>query len=117
MLPRIDDSTYSLRKSFSSMCVKLVCMLFALWLPAPRLSLPGASLDGQMARTWPGYRDAQRNGWMKFLSASYPPGSKRLSLDLSEVQTKMVVEDDAVLSTNRASTQQHFWWPMKFALE
>ena len=43
-----------------------------------------------------GYRDALRDGWVKYLSAAYPPGSKRLSLDLRMVQTKMVVEDDDV---------------------
>ena len=43
-----------------------------------------------------GYRDALRDGWVKYLSAAYPPGSKRLSLDLRMVQTKMVVQDDDV---------------------
>ena len=42
-----------------------------------------------------GYRDALRVGWVKYLSAAYPPGSNRLSLDLSAVRTKVVVEDDA----------------------
>ena len=42
------------------------------------------------------YRDALRDGWVKYLSAAYPPGSKRLSLDLRMVQTKMVVQDDDV---------------------
>ena len=43
-----------------------------------------------------GYRDALRHGWVKYLSATYPPGPKRLSLDLRTVQTKFVVEDDDV---------------------
>ena len=43
-----------------------------------------------------GYHDALCYGWVKSLSASYPPGSKRLPLDLSMVQTKVVVEDDDV---------------------
>ena len=41
-----------------------------------------------------GYHDLLRYGWVKYLSAAYPPGSKRLSLDLSTVQTKVMVEDD-----------------------
>ena len=41
-----------------------------------------------------GYRDALRDGWVKYLSAAYPPGFKSLSLDLRTVQTKVVVEDD-----------------------
>ena len=28
-----------------------------------------------------GYRDALRDGWVKYLSAAYPPGSNRLSLE------------------------------------
>ena len=53
------------------------------------------------------YHDALLDGWMKYLSAANPPGSKRLSLDLSTVQTnlKVVVQDDDVKSINRASTQ------------
>ena len=43
-----------------------------------------------------GYRDALRDGWVKYLSAAYPPGSKRLSLGLGMVKTKVVVEDDDV---------------------
>ena len=39
-----------------------------------------------------GYSDALRDGWVKYLSAAYPPGSKRLSLDLRTVQTKVLVE-------------------------
>ena len=42
-----------------------------------------------------GYRDALRDGWVKYLSAAYPPGSNRLSLDFNAVRTKVVVEDDA----------------------
>ena len=34
-----------------------------------------------------GYSDALRDGWVKNLSTAYPPGSKRLSLDLRTVQT------------------------------
>ena len=41
------------------------------------------------------YRDVLRDGWVKHLSAAYPPGSNRLSLDLSAVRTKVVVEDDS----------------------
>ena len=41
------------------------------------------------------YRDVLRDGWLKHLSAAYPPGSNRLSLDLSAVRTKVVVENDA----------------------
>ena len=41
-----------------------------------------------------GYRDALRDGWVRYLSAAYPPGFKSLSLDLRTVQTKVVVEDD-----------------------
>ena len=41
------------------------------------------------------YRDVLRDGWVKHLSAAYPPGSNSLSLDLSAVRTKVVVEDDA----------------------
>ena len=41
------------------------------------------------------YRDILHDGWVKHLSAAYPPGPNRLSLDLSAVLTKVVVEDDA----------------------
>ena len=54
------------------------------------------------------YCDALRDGWVKYLSAAYPR-SNRLSLDLSAVQTKVVVEDDAYycLMNQLASTQPH----------
>ena len=42
-----------------------------------------------------GYRDALRDGRVKYLSAAHPPGLNRLSLDLSAVWTTVVVEDDA----------------------
>ena len=42
------------------------------------------------------HRDALRDGWVKYLSTAYPPGSKRLSLDLRTVQTKVVVEGDDI---------------------
>ena len=42
-----------------------------------------------------GYRDSLRDGWVKYLSAAYLPGSNRISLELSAVRTKVVVEDDA----------------------
>ena len=43
------------------------------------------------------YRDVLRDGWVKHLSAAYPPepNSLRLSLDFSAVLSKVVVEDDA----------------------
>ena len=43
-----------------------------------------------------GYCDALRVCWVKYLSSAYLPGSKRLSLVLGTVQTKVVVEDDNV---------------------
>ena len=53
-----------------------------------------AAISDEIEGLGEGYQDALREGWGKYLSAVYPPGSKRLSLDLSTVQTKVVVEDD-----------------------
>ena len=54
-----------------------------------------AAIADELKDLGDGYRDALRDGWVKFLSAAYPPGSNRLSLDLSAVWTKVVAEDDA----------------------
>ena len=54
-----------------------------------------AAISDEIEDLGEGYCNALRDGWVKYLSAAYPPGSKRLSLDLRTVQTKVVVEDDA----------------------
>ena len=55
-----------------------------------------AAISDEIEGLGEGYHDALCYGWVKSLSAAYPPGSKRLPLDLSIVQTKVVVEDDDV---------------------
>ena len=55
-----------------------------------------AAISHEIKGLGEGYLDALRDGWVKYLSAVYPPGSKRLPLDLSMVQTKVVVEDGDV---------------------
>ena len=55
-----------------------------------------AAISDEIEGLGEGYHDALCYGWVKSLSAAYPPGSKMLPLDLSIVQTKVVVEDDDV---------------------
>ena len=55
-----------------------------------------AAISDEIEGLGEGYHDALCYGWVKSLSAAYPPGSKRLPLALSMVQTKVVVEDDDV---------------------
>ena len=55
-----------------------------------------AAISDEVEGLGEGYHDALCCGWVKSLSAEYPPGSKRLPLDFSMVQTKVVVENDDV---------------------
>ena len=55
-----------------------------------------AAIPDEIEYLGEGHRDALRDGWVKYLSATYPPGSKRLSLDLRMVQIMVVVENDDV---------------------
>ena len=55
-----------------------------------------AAISDEIEGLGEGYHDALCYCWVKSLSAAYPPGSKRLPLDFSMVQTKVVVEDDDV---------------------
>ena len=64
--------------------------------PGERLAEKRAAIADEIEDLGEGYCDALRVGWVKYLSSAYPPGSKRLSLELGTVQTKVVVEVDNV---------------------
>ena len=40
------------------------------------------------------YRTDLRESWVKYINAAYPPGSKRITVDVSTVQKKIVIEVD-----------------------